>query len=145
MSLARSALLVLVFLPVASRAEPTSAALTDNDAILLADFTNGTGDKSFDGALQQTLRTVLDESPFLNVLSRAAVAATLKTMALPTDTALTSETARDVCQRAEGKTYVRGAIGKNGKRFATPLPRATTTSFEALQVWSAGLRAGKRE
>jgi len=42
--------------------------LTDRDTIVLADFTNTTGDSVFDDTLKQGLATQLDQSPFLNVL-----------------------------------------------------------------------------
>jgi hypothetical protein len=39
--------------------------LTDKDTIVLADFTNTTGDPVFDDALKQGLRVELEQSPFL--------------------------------------------------------------------------------
>ena len=46
-------------------------ALTDKDTIVLADFTNTTGDPVFDGALRQGLSVQLEQTPFLKDLSRA--------------------------------------------------------------------------
>ena len=43
--------------------------LTEKDTIILADFTNSTGDTVFDEALKQALSVELEQSPFLNVLS----------------------------------------------------------------------------
>jgi eukaryotic-like serine/threonine-protein kinase len=43
--------------------------LTEKDTIVLADFTNTTGDSVFDGALKQALAIQLEQSPFLNVLA----------------------------------------------------------------------------
>src|SRR6185503_1891399 len=45
------------------------AVLTDKDTILIADFTNTTGDAVFDSALKQALALQLEQSPFLNVFS----------------------------------------------------------------------------
>ena len=55
----------------------TSAAkLTERDTIVLADFTNTTGDAVFDGALRQGLSFfALEQSPFLNLLSNERMAA----------------------------------------------------------------------
>jgi eukaryotic-like serine/threonine-protein kinase len=39
-------------------------ALTDKDTIVLADFTNTTGDEVFDGTLRQGLSVQLEQSPF---------------------------------------------------------------------------------
>src|SRR6516225_5471083 len=46
-----------------------SKPLTDKDSIVLADFTNTTGDTVFDDTLKQALAVDLSQSPFLNVLS----------------------------------------------------------------------------
>jgi eukaryotic-like serine/threonine-protein kinase len=40
-------------------------ALTDKDTIVLADFTNTTGDPVFDGTLRRGLAVQLEQSPFL--------------------------------------------------------------------------------
>src|SRR6516165_8415639 len=44
-------------------------SLTDKDTIVLADFTNNTGDSVFDDTLKQALTVGLNQSPFLSVLS----------------------------------------------------------------------------
>ncbi len=46
--------------------------LTDKDTIMLADFTNATGDTVFDGTLQQGMAVQLEQSPFLEPGLRAA-------------------------------------------------------------------------
>ena len=43
--------------------------LTDKDTIVLADFTNTTGDPVFDGTLRQGLAMQLEQSPFLSLVS----------------------------------------------------------------------------
>ena len=40
-------------------------ALTDKDHIVLADFTNTTGDSVFDGTLRQGLASQLEQTPFV--------------------------------------------------------------------------------
>src|SRR5271168_463286 len=44
-------------------------ALTEKDTIVLADFTNTTGDPVFDGTLRQGLSAQLEQSPFLSLVS----------------------------------------------------------------------------
>jgi serine/threonine protein kinase len=58
-------------------------ALNDSDTVVLADFTNSTGDSAFDGTLQAALETNLQESPFLSILPNQTVSATLKQMGRP--------------------------------------------------------------
>jgi len=48
-------------------------ALTEKDSILIADFTNTTGDAVFDGSLKTALAVDLQQSPFLNVVSEQKI------------------------------------------------------------------------
>ena len=50
------------------------AALTDKDTIVLADFTNTTGDPVFDDTLRQGLAVQLQQSPFLSLVSDERIA-----------------------------------------------------------------------
>ena len=81
----RSRLLALVAVIVVVAAGATyfyfrtahAAKLTDKDTVVLADFTNTTGDPVFDGTLRQGLSSQLEQSPFLNLLSDQKIAQTL--------------------------------------------------------------------
>jgi tetratricopeptide (TPR) repeat protein len=95
--------------------------LTDKDTIVLADFTNTTGDALFDGSLRTALGVALRQSPFLNVLPDSKVAKTVRLMALPADAKLTPEVARDLCQRTGSKAYVAGAIASLGSEYVLQL------------------------
>jgi eukaryotic-like serine/threonine-protein kinase len=53
-------------------------ALTDKDTIVLADFTNTTGDAVFDGTLRQGLSVQLEQSPFLSIVPDQQVQQTLQ-------------------------------------------------------------------
>ena len=75
--------------------------LTEQDTLVLADFNNTTGDPVFDDTLKQAISVQLGQSPFLNILSDARMRGTLKLMAKPSDTKLTPEVARELCQRAK--------------------------------------------
>jgi tetratricopeptide (TPR) repeat protein/predicted Ser/Thr protein kinase len=102
------------------RARPVHA-LNDTDTVVLADFTNTTGDKDFDETLQNVLQTDLQESPFLSILSDQTVNATLKLMGQKPGTRLTADVAREVCQRAAGKAYFGGSIARLGSRYVIGL------------------------
>ena len=54
------------------RSRQTTTRLTEKDSIVLAEFTNTTGDPVFDGTLRQGLSAQLEQSPFLNLLSDRA-------------------------------------------------------------------------
>jgi serine/threonine protein kinase len=51
------------------RPRQTTTSLSEKDDIVLAEFTNTTGDPVFDGTLRQGLSAQLEQSPFLNLLS----------------------------------------------------------------------------
>jgi len=86
--------------------------ISAQDTIVVADFTNSTGDPLFDDSLKQALSIALKQSPFLNVLPERTVAAILRQMARPADTVLTHEVIRELCQRAGSKAYIAGSIAK---------------------------------
>jgi hypothetical protein len=55
-------------------------ALTDKGTIVLADFTNTTGDAVFAGTLRQGLSVQLEQSPFLSIISDQQIQQTLQMM-----------------------------------------------------------------
>ena len=107
-------------------------ALTEKDTIVLGDFTNTTGDSVFDGTLETALSVSLRQSPFLNVLSDSEVAKNLKLMTRPTDTKLTPEVARELCQRAGSKAYLAGSIGSLGSEYVLELKAVNCQSGDRL-------------
>ena len=98
-----------------------SPKLTDQDTLVLADFNNSTGDPVFDDTLKQAISVQLSQSPFLNILSDARTRATLRLMAKPAGTKVTSDVARDLCERAAAKAYIAGAIGSLGSQYVVGL------------------------
>jgi eukaryotic-like serine/threonine-protein kinase len=92
-------------------------ALTNKDTIVLADFTNTTGDLVFDGTLRQGLAVQLEQSPFLSLVSDQRIQQTLRLMGQPADAKLTPETVRDLCQRVGSKAYLSGSIVSLGSQY----------------------------
>ena len=112
-----------------SRPAPT---LTEKDTIVLADFTNTTGDAVFDDTLKQALSVALNQSPFLNVLPDNKVAATLKLMSRPAGTKLTPEVTGELCQRAGSKAYLAGSIANLGSQYVVGLKAVNCQSGDPL-------------
>jgi eukaryotic-like serine/threonine-protein kinase len=94
-----------------------AAKLTDKDTVVLADFTNTTGDPVFDGTLRQGLSSQLEQSPFLNLLSDQKISQTLALMAQPKDARLTRDLARQVCQRTASAATIEGSISSLGSQY----------------------------
>ena len=107
-------------------------ALTEKDTIVLADFTNTTGDAVFDDTLKTALSVSLNQSPFLNVLPENKVAATLKLMSRPAGTKLTPEVTRELCQRAGSKAYLAGSIASLGSQYVLGLKAVNCQSGDPL-------------
>jgi eukaryotic-like serine/threonine-protein kinase len=95
--------------------------LTEKDTIVLAEFTNTTGDSVFDGALRQGLSAQLEQSPFLSLISDERIAETLVLMAQPKDARLTKELTRDVCQRTASAGTIEGSISSLGSQYVLGL------------------------
>jgi len=116
-------------------------ALTEKDTIVLADFTNTTGDEVFEDTLKQALAVDLGQSPFLNILSEEKVRQTLGEMTRSPGERLTRDLAREVCQRAGSKAYLAGSIAALGTQYVIGLEALNCGSGDVLareQVTAAG-------
>jgi eukaryotic-like serine/threonine-protein kinase len=106
--------------------------LTEKDTIVLADFSNTTGDALFDDTLKTALNVSLRQSPFLNVLPDGQVAKTLQQMTRPAGTKLTPAVVHELCQRAGSKAYVAGAISNLGSQYVLELKAVNCQSGDTL-------------
>jgi eukaryotic-like serine/threonine-protein kinase len=106
--------------------------LTDKDTIVLADFTNTTGDTVFDDALRQGLSSQLEQSPFLNLLSDDRIAQTLSLMAQPKNSRLTYDLAREVCQRNASAAVLEGTIAQVGTQYLLTLKTVNCVNGDLL-------------
>ena len=95
--------------------------LTDKDTLILADFTNSTGDPVFDGTLRQGLAVQLEQSPFLSLVPEDRVQQTLRMMSQPADAHLTPQLAREVCQRTASAAVLQGSIAALGNQYVLGL------------------------
>jgi eukaryotic-like serine/threonine-protein kinase len=164
--------------------------LMNKTDIILADFTNTTGDSVFDGTLRRGLSVELEQSPVLTIVSDDQIQQTLQLMGRKPDARVTGEVAKEICERlgsaavlggsvaqigteylltlkaskcstgellastesiASDKSQIlsalrkagseiRGKLGEPGasiRRFDTPLEQATTSSLEALKLYSS--------
>ena len=109
-----------------------TAALTDKDTILLADFVNTTGDSVFDGTLKQGLAVQLGQSPFLNLFSDTRVRQTLRLMGHSPDDRVTAEIGREICQRQGLKALITGSIATLGSHYVLTLEAIGSQSGEVL-------------
>jgi len=99
----------------------TATPLTEKDTIVLADFSNTTGDAVFDDALKQALAVDLEQSPFLNVLSDRRTGETLRLMGRAPNDRVTREVAQEICLRTGSKALLAGSISRLGSQYMVGL------------------------
>ena len=106
--------------------------LTDKDTIVLADFTNTTGDPVFDGTLRQGLAVQLEQSPFLSLVSDERTQQVLKMMGRPADARFTPEVAREVCERTTSAAVLEGSIAPLGSQYVLGLRAKSCRTGDVL-------------
>ncbi len=106
--------------------------LTDEDTIVLADFTNTTGDPVFDDTLKTALAVELGQSPFLNLLSDRRVSETLRMMGRPVNERVTVDVGRELCLRTGSKAILSGSISSIGGPYVIGLLAVVCATGEVL-------------
>jgi DNA-binding winged helix-turn-helix (wHTH) protein/tetratricopeptide (TPR) repeat protein len=115
-----------------SRTSGHTAALTDKDSVLIADFDNATGDEVFDGTLKQAVAVELGQSPFLNIVSEERVRETLRYIGRSADERVTRDLARDIAQRQGVKALLLGSIASLGRHYVISLEAVSAASGETI-------------
>jgi serine/threonine protein kinase/tetratricopeptide (TPR) repeat protein len=109
-----------------------SGKLGEKDTIVLADFTNTTGDAVFDGTLRQGLAVQLEQSPYLSLISDERVQQTLKMMGQASDARLSPEISREICQRTSSAATLTGSIAQIGSQYTIILKALNCANGETL-------------
>jgi DNA-binding winged helix-turn-helix (wHTH) protein/tetratricopeptide (TPR) repeat protein len=115
-----------------SRPPADTAAFTEEDSVLVADFDNSTGDPVFDGTLRQALAVQLAQSPFVNVFPEERVRETLRFMGRSPDDRVTRAVAREVAQRQGVKALLAGSIASFGRHYVINLEAVNAATGETL-------------
>jgi tetratricopeptide (TPR) repeat protein len=118
-------------------------ALTDRDTIVLAEFTNTTGDAVFDETLRQGLAMQLAQSPFLSVISDERIRKALQLMGQPATAKLTDDIARNICVRTGSAAVVKGSIASLGNQYVLGLRAENCATGDLLD--QEQLQAGRKE
>jgi eukaryotic-like serine/threonine-protein kinase len=117
--------------------------LTDRDTIVLADFTNTTGDPVFDETLRQGLAVQLQQSPFLSLVSDERIRKTLGLMGQRADVRLTPQLAQDLCARTGSAVVLEGSIASLGNQYVLGLRATDCRTGDAVDVEQA--QAARKE
>jgi len=105
---------------------------TDKDTIVLADFTNTTGDNVFDGALKQALAVQLGQSPYLSIAPDDRIRETLRFMGRSQNERLTRDVAREICLRQGIKALLAGSISSLGSNYVLSLEAVNAQNGEVF-------------
>lgn len=117
--------------------------LNGEDTILLAGFTNNTGESVFDGTLDRGLAIELEQSPFLSLIPERRVHQIRGLMGQPSDAHMSPDETRDLCRRAGGAAVLQGKIGRLGGEYVVSL-QATTCS-DARTIYDGQAEASQKE
>jgi eukaryotic-like serine/threonine-protein kinase len=117
--------------------------LSSRDTVVLADFENSTGDPVLDETLRQGMAVQLEQSPFLSLVSEDRIQRTLKMMGQPSSARLTSETAREVCQRTGSTAVIEGSIANLGNQYVLGLRATNCRTGDVLD--EEQLQASRKE
>ena len=109
-----------------------SGKLGEKDTIVLADFTNTTGDAVFDGTLRQGLAVQLEQSPYLSLISDERIQQTLRMMGQSADARLTPDISREVCERTASAASLNGSIAQIGSQYTIILKAVNCANGESL-------------
>ncbi len=109
-----------------------AAAPTRKDPILIADFSNTTGDPVFDETLKQGLAIQLSQSPFLVIFPETRVRETLRQMERSPDARITVETGREICQRNGLKALIAGSIAPLGRHYVLTLEAINAATGDTI-------------
>jgi len=109
-----------------------ATGLGKTDSVLVADFTNTTGDALFDGTLREGLAVQLEQSPYLRLVSEDRVQEGLRLMGQSRDARLAPEIARELCQRTQSSAVLQEAIAQIGTQYLLTVKAVDCMSGESL-------------
>jgi DNA-binding winged helix-turn-helix (wHTH) protein/predicted Zn-dependent protease len=89
--------------------------------VVVASFLNTTGDPTFDRTLDRALEIDLSQSPYMDVMSEREVVSVLQYMGRPTDSLLTADLARQICERSNREAVLSGSIAGVGSSYLLTL------------------------
>lgn len=106
--------------------------LNSGDTLVLAGFSNSSGDPVFDDALREGMMVQLEQSPVLRLASEDQIQNTLRLMGAHADTALTPGISREICQRLGGTVVLNGSVARLGSAYVIALRARSCSTGDIL-------------
>jgi eukaryotic-like serine/threonine-protein kinase len=104
--------------------------LTDKDQLILADFTNQTGDPVFDSTLKEALAIQLEQSPLLQLVSDVELHSNLQYLGQARDQKITPELAQQLGKRLGVKAFLAGSIASLGSSYVIEINAVNVATGE---------------
>ena len=114
-----------------------SVQLTDKDQLILADFSNQTGDAVFDATLKEALAIQLEQSPMLQLVSDAELHSNLQYLGQSREQKITPELAQQLGQRLGVKAYLAGTIAGLGSSYVVSINAVNCATASASETRGA--------
>ena len=111
---------------------PSVPQLTDKDELILADFTNQTGDAVFDSTLKEALAIQLEQSPLIQLVSDAELHNNLQYLGQAKDQRITPDLAQQIGQRLGVKAYLAGTIEPLGSSYVISINAVNCATGEVF-------------
>ncbi len=108
------------------------AVLGTKDSVLIADFTNTTGDPVFDETLREGFSVQLEQSPFLSIVSDQQIEQSLQMMGQNSDAKVTPKIAQDLCRRVGSAAVIEGSIAQIGAPYLLTVKAVDCSNGETL-------------
>lgn len=106
------------------------------DSVLIADFENQTGDPRFDTALGTAFNVSMEQSRYANVFPRMQLASVLKRMDKPVGEPITSNLAREICQREGVRGLIVNSITRIGQEYALTAELIDPTTGQSVRSYT---------
>ncbi|HEX9368917.1 MAG TPA: hypothetical protein VF921_19965, partial [Vicinamibacterales bacterium] len=110
---------------------PVRATFHARDFVLVGDLVGHAGDPLLSRTVQEALSISLQQSKFVNLVSRDRVVDALRLMKRPPNAAIDEATGRDICQREGVPALISGTITKSGS--------TTQIAVRVLEAGAGGL------
>lgn len=107
-----------------------------NDAVLITDFENQTGDPRFDYALGTAFRVSLQQSRRVNVFPHDQLAPALQMMGKSSNEKITRSVGREICQRDNIRGLIAASITRTGSQYELAAQLIDPQTDETVRVYS---------
>ena len=117
--------------------------LAERAAVLVGEFSNATGDTSFDRSLRTAAIIDLGQSPYLTIVSDEQIGAALQALGRPPDNPLEPSIMRQVCQHEHAAAAVNGSVERSDTGYLLSITASRCSDGSILAT--SGLRVAAKD